>query len=377
MAAKQALYLRIPVSAFTAENRALSSAGGCHIRRIWYNGCEAGIIPAPSRWRPKGAKTPLRRGERKSEMRVEQIQIQIEKNGAFKITDKTAVLTAYLQDSGRECRIKERPAVIICPGGGYEFCSFREGEPVALELLSKGYQVFVLDYSVAPDSFPTALLELAGAVAMVRMKAREWKVIPEKVAVMGFSAGGHLAASLAVFWNQEFLAALVKGQVQYPRGDGFRRRKTVFSESSLEEISLLLRPDRLLLSYPVITFGEYAHRGSFDVLLGGRKGEEREQFLDLLSLEKQVGSQVPPVFLWHTFTDGTVPVENTLLFAGALRKAGVSAEIHIFPEGRHGIALADERTDKETDDGRGSCDVECCHPWVELAERFLDRWRKE
>ena len=354
MAAKQALYLRIPVSAFTAENRALSSAGGCHIRRIWYNGCVAGIIPAPSRWRPKGAKTPLRRGERKSEMRVEQIQIQIEKNGAFKITDKTAVLTAYLQDSGRECRIKERPAVIICPGGGYEFCSFREGEPVALELLSKGYQVFVLDYSVAPDSFPTALLELAGAVAMVRMKAREWKVIPEKVAVMGFSAGGHLAASLAVFWNQEFLAALVKGQVQYPRGDGFRRRETVFSESSLEEISLLLRPDRLLLSYPVITSGEYAHRGSFDVLLGGRKGEEREQFLDLLSLEKQVGSQVPPVFLWHTFT-----------------------EIHIFPEGRHGIALADERTDKETDDGRGSCDVECCHPWVELAEQFLDRWRKE
>ena len=103
--------------------------------------------------------------------------------------------------------------------------------------------------------FPTALLELAGAVAMVRMKAREWKVIPEKVAVMGFSAGGHLAASLAVFWNQEFLAALVKGQVQYPRGDGFRRRETVFSESSLEEISLLLRPDRLLLSYPVIKIG--------------------------------------------------------------------------------------------------------------------------
>ena len=113
----------------------------------------------------------------------------------------------------------------------------------------------MLDYSVAPDSFPTALLELAGAVAMVRMKAREWKVIPEKVAVMGFSAGGHLAASLAVFWNQEFLAALVKGQVQYPRGDGFRRRETVFSESSLEEISCSCH-HRLLLGYPVITSGE-------------------------------------------------------------------------------------------------------------------------
>ena len=84
-------------------------------------------------------------------MRIETIQIQIEKNGAFKKTDHTAELTAYLQDSGEECRIQKRPAVVICPGGGYEFCSFREGEPVALELLSKGYQTFVLRYSTAPD----------------------------------------------------------------------------------------------------------------------------------------------------------------------------------------------------------------------------------
>ena len=145
-------------------------------------------------------------------MRIETIQIQIEKNGAFKKTDHTAELTAYLQDSGEECRIQKRPAVVICPGGGYEFCSFREGEPVALELLSKGYQTFVLRYSTAPDSFPTALLELAGAVAMVRLRAAEWNIIPEQVAVMGFSAGGHLAASLGVFWNQEFLSALVKRQ---------------------------------------------------------------------------------------------------------------------------------------------------------------------
>ena len=309
-------------------------------------------------------------------MRIEQIQIEIQQNEAFKLTDHTAVLTAYLQDSGERCVVQERPAVIICPGGGYEFCSFREGEPIALELLGKGYQVFVLNYSTAPDCFPTALLELAGAVAMVRLRAGEWNVIREKVAVMGFSAGGHLAASLAVFWNQSFLASLVKGQVQFPKGDGLRPKETVFSDSSLEEIFMLLRPDRLLLSYPVITSGQYAHRSSMDLLLGNRKGEEREQFLELLSLEKQVGSQVPPVFLWHTFTDQTVPVENTFLFAEALKKAGVSAEIHIFPEGRHGIALADRRTDK-VDDGRGSCDVECCHPWIELAERFLDRWRKE
>ena len=238
-------------------------------------------------------------------MRIETIQIQIEKNGAFKKTDHTAELTAYLQDSGEECRIQKRPAVVICPGGGYEFCSFREGEPVALELLSKGYQTFVLRYSTAPDSFPTALLELAGAVAMVRLRAAEWNIIPEQVAVMGFSAGGHLAASLGVFWNQEFLSALVKRQVQFPAGDNFRRD-----------------------------------------------------------------------FLWHTFTDTSVPAENSLLFLSALKKAGVSAEAHLFPEGRHGLALADERTDKETSDGRGSYVEECCKPWAELAEAFLERWRR-
>ena len=212
-------------------------------------------------------------------MRIETIQIQIEKNGAFKKTDHTAELTAYLQDSGEECRIQKRPAVVICPGGGYEFCSFREGEPVALELLSKGYQTFVLRYSTAPDSFPTALLELAGAVAMVRLRAAEWNIIPEQVAVMGFSAGGHLAASLGVFWNQEFLSALVKRQVQFPAGDNFRRDETIFSESSLADISLLIRPDRLLLGYPVITSGEYAHRGSFDALLGELEGRRERSFL--------------------------------------------------------------------------------------------------
>lgn len=309
-------------------------------------------------------------------MRIETIQIEIEKNGVFKKTDSRAKLTAYLQDSGEGCRVQKRPAVVICPGGGYEFCSFREGEPVALELLSKGYQTFVLHYSTAPDCFPTALLELAGATAMVRLRAAEWNIIPDQVAVMGFSAGGHLAACLGVFWNQEFLSSLVKRQVQFPAGDNFRKDGTIFSESSLDDISLLIRPDRLLLGYPVITSGEYAHRGSFEALLGDMAGEEREEFQELLSLEKQVGSHVPPVFLWHTFADTSVPVENSLLFLSALRKAGVSMEAHLFPKGRHGLALADERTDKELSDGRGSYVEECCRPWVELAEGFLDRWRR-
>ncbi len=151
--------------------------------------------------------------------------------------------------------------------------------------------------------------------------------------VCGFSAGGHLSASLGVFWDREFVWEAL----------GLTGEK--------------VRPDGLILAYPVISSGEFAHRGSFEHLTG-RSGETKGE--ELLSLERQAGPQTPPVFMWHTAADGTVPVENSLLFAMALRKAGVSLELHIFPEGRHGLALASEETAKDMDDGRGTYVVPAC-----------------
>lgn len=255
-----------------------------------------------------------------------------------------ALLTCYLKDNTDGKPNARRKAVIICPGGGYDFCSTREGEPAAFQFLAMDCQAFVLHYSTAPGVFPQALSELAAAVALIRRRAGAWHVDPQCIIVCGFSAGGHLAASLGVFWDRDFLSGKL--------------------ELRKEEI----RPAGLILCYPVISSGEYGHKGSFDNLTGNGLSEYGRDFL---SMEKQVGSQVPPVFMWHTDTDRTVPVENSLLFAWALKKAGVGLELHIFPEGRHGLALASQETDKETDDNRGGYVVPCCQIWTSLARVWI------
>lgn len=248
---------------------------------------------------------------------------------------------------------EKKKAIIICPGGAYMHVSQREGEPVAKQFLAMGFQTFVLDYSISPDVWPTSILELAQAVHMVRERAEEWSIDPDKIIVCGFSAGGHLAASLSCFWNQSFIYS--------PLG------------LTAEEI----RPNGTILAYPVITSGPFAHRGSFDYVLEGVSDEWLKQYapacpassmLELLSLEHQAGAQNPPVFLWHTGTDTCVPVENSLFLAMALRKAGVSFEMHIFPEGPHGISLATEETADAPDQI-----VPAAQEWVHLA----GRWAKD
>lgn len=244
-------------------------------------------------------------------------------------------LYAYLRDPSPEMAPPPRPAIVICPGGGYYGTSDREAEPIALRFLAMGFQCFVLRYTtVGQSSFPGSLLELAASVALVRGRAAEWNIDPNRIVVMGFSAGGHLAASLGVFWNREFVTA--------PLG--------LKSED--------IRPNGMLLGYPVITSGEHAHRDSFINLLGDRY----EENLALVSLENQVSADTPPTFLWHTWEDTCVPVENSLLFAGALRRSGVPLEMHILPWGCHGLSLATAET---------NIAVDSCKNWPEWAERWI------
>ena len=213
-----------------------------------------------------------------------------------------ARLTVYLLDPVSVSPEKRRPLVIVVPGGGYQRCSDRESEPVAMQFLAMGCHACVLDYSVSPNRFPVALRELAAAIAIVRDHAEEWYVDPESVLVCGFSAGGHLACSIGTFWNRS---------VAY---EGIKR--------TAREV----RPDGLILCYPVITSGEHCHPGSFQELLGENTQPELGQ---AVSLELHVTDQMPPVFLWHTVTDDTVPVENSLLLAWAMQKNHVNYEMHI------------------------------------------------
>lgn len=268
-------------------------------------------------------------------------QIPIEVEG------ETAQLETYfLSNSASIDPQRTRPTVLICPGGAYEKTSDREAEAVAIRMCARGFHACVLRYSVAPVRYPAALLQLAKSVAWLRKHSGEYHIDPEKIVLCGFSAGGHLAASLGVFWNSS-----LPGE-----------KAGLFGED--------IRPNRLLLCYPVISSGTFAHRGSFENLLGRDCTEEdrRKQ-----SLELWVNRDTPPSFLWHTVTDETVPVENSMMFAQALKKAGVSFEMHLYPRGGHGLSLGTEET--RSSDGRG---VEpAVQSWAELAGDWILRWEEE
>jgi acetyl esterase/lipase len=223
-------------------------------------------------------------------------------------------LDTYILDG-----IKQRGAVLICPGGGYGFTSKREAEPIAMQFNAAGFHAFVLYYSVAPRRHPQPLLDISRAMCIIRENVEEWHTDSNKIAVCGFSAGGHLAACLGVHWKQSY--------IQNAQG----------IKASMN------RPNALILCYPVITSGQYAHRGSFDNLLGE---EPKKELLLEMSLEDQINANTPPAFIWHTFNDNSVPVENSLFFATKMRSQGIPFELHIYPEGPHGLSLATAETDE-------------------------------
>lgn len=223
-------------------------------------------------------------------------------------------IVTYIHDDD-----KVRPAILVVPGGAYKMVSHLEGEIVAKEFFNKGYNTFVLTYTTnllmtVPLKLQP-LKDLSKAVMFVRKKAQQFQIDPNNVALCGFSAGGHLCGSLAVHYTA---TELLPGE---------------------EYEGVSNRPDAVILSYPVITSGEYALKLPFDLLLGTDATTEE---LFYMSLEKQVTKQTPPVFLWHTATDEAVPVENSYLFANACKEQGVNFELHVFGNGRHGLSLANQ-----------------------------------
>lgn len=252
-------------------------------------------------------------------------------------------LYTYFLDSSIEMRPNEkRPVILMCPGGGYEMTSDREAEPMAMQFLAMGYHVAILRYSVCPVRYPAALLQVAESVLYLKEHADEYHIDPEKIVVQGCSAGGHLAANYGIAWNSPFLIKLM----------------------GMENDPERLRVAGLLLCYPVITSGEKAHEESFRNLLGEQYEEKKEE----LSLENQVTPDTPPTFLWHTATDETVLVENSLYFFQACLQQGVSAELHIYPVGGHGLSLANEETCR----ANGIGVQKECQSWISLAQTWLE-----
>ncbi len=220
-------------------------------------------------------------------------------------------LTPYRPSTARAVRT----AVIVCPGGGYQNLAMgHEGQDVARWLNSIGVTAFVLKYRLGPKyHHPAELMDAQRAIRTVRAKAAEYRVEPDRIGIMGFSAGGHLASTAGTHFDSGNSAAA----------------------DAIDRVSS--RPDFLILGYPVISFTSHMHRGSMRMLLGDQPDPK---LVENLSNELQVTAQTPPTFLFHTTTDQAVPVENSIMFYMALRKAGVPAEMHIYEQGPHGVGLA-------------------------------------
>jgi acetyl esterase/lipase len=219
-------------------------------------------------------------------------------------------------------------AIVICPGGGYGGLAGHEGEDYALYLNKIGVSAFVLKYRLGSQGYrhPVMLGDAARAVRLVRARAGEWGIDPQRVGIMGSSAGGHLASTLVTHFDA---------------GDSG-------AEDEVDRQSS--RPDLGILCYAVISMGEFTHQGSKRNLLGENPDEA---LVREVSNELQVTDRTPPCFIWHTWEDQAVPVENSLLFAAALRRAGVPFDLHVYERGRHGIGL------------QGKAPFERVHPWAE------------
>ncbi len=252
-------------------------------------------------------------------------------------------LNAYCPSPDPACPSHlKRPAVVICPGGGYQRRDFNEEEPVALAMAARGICAFTVQYHVLPERFPRPQLDTAAALHYLKTHPDRFWLDPERIALAGFSSGGHLAACIGVLGS----------------------RKELWDAISLDW-HRDVRPHLLVLGYPVITAGPHAHRESFVRLTGSDDPQEHAP----LSLENWVSPDTPKTFLWHTWTDGIVPVQNSLLFASVLARHGVKAEVHLYPNGPHGISLANSLTADPVRDP-GSIVPEAAG-WLDLAVRFI------
>jgi acetyl esterase/lipase len=267
------------------------------------------------------------------------------------------------EETGKAEGKEGKPAVIVCPGGGYMILADREAEPVARRFATEGYHAFVLRYSTYKTGnsvFPQPVFDLAKAVMLLKQNAKHWNIDENRIAVCGLSAGGHAAASLGVFWNHQFM------QEKFP-GAGKN-----------------IRPDALVLCYPVVD--QTLARGQWTSV------SEDGKIIDMMELcrkatfgkpnpteeEKKkispvyfVSAEMPPAFIWHTAEDDMVPVEGALKFGLELLKHKVPFELHIFEKGPHALSLCDSTTTSDENLLQLTC-----REWPRLALNWLEKHMK-
>ena len=252
-----------------------------------------------------------------------------------------ADLTVYVpEDISREYPPAggPRPTVLVLPGGGYQMCSLREAEPVALDFLAANFTVAVLMYTNGQYAHPSQLLAVAAAVEQLTQHAKEWRVDPDKIALCGFSAGAHCAGFYGNCYDLPEVQQKIKA-----------------------------RPvAATVLGYPVISTDPAYYHGSSFAFLSGHDLPMTEEESVKFSLDKQVDEKTPPACIWATATDTAVAVQNSLMYARALADNHVPFELHVFPAGHHGLSTVDDRVNPPLEPA-----VTRCRAWVASAVAWL------
>ncbi len=233
--------------------------------------------------------------------------------------DQNVRLCTYIANNTGDMCVRPRDAVLVLPGGAYAFLAEREAEPAAKTFLAAGCNAFVLYYSIGENAkYPRPLVDVSLAICHIRENAEKYNIDPDRIFVCGFSAGGHLAGAIGTLWDREY----AKATPEMPFG--------------------MNKPRGVILSYPVISMGEYAHEYSREMICG--TGSDAEQWKRECSLELQVGENTVPAFIWQTQNDDCVPIQNAVLYAQALIAHNIPMELHIYPKGPHGMSVATAET---------------------------------
>ena len=251
-----------------------------------------------------------------------------------RISDETLTLRIYISD--RNEAVTLRPGMLVCPGGGYAYCSPREAEPIAFRFLAEGFNCFILDYSIN-KKYPAPHRDLALAMSYIRSHEEEFDLIPNSLSIIGFSAGGHLVTSYGYLYPE------------LAKEGGFDAN--------------LIRPFSIISAYSVTIMGIETHGGSRDTICG--KDKELEKKLDVPS---HITGNYPPTFVWATKDDQVVPVINSTLLAGKLKENNVPHEVHIFESGWHGSSTCNRSCYKKEEITEKMKDI---RDWASLAADFI------
>lgn len=271
---------------------------------------------------------------------------KIDLKDLYPVLEKSVILEAYCPSNFNEIDInRKHKAVLVIPGGAYDFVSTREGEPIALKFLGESIAAFVIHYNCSPFTYPYPLVEVFAAISYIRRNSERYHIDENKLSVCGFSAGGHLAAACSAYCTNEEYASFLNIEKSEIRING------------------------CILGYPVISTS-FGHDRTIENIT-----QNKEELKDMMSIDLHITKGFPKTFIWHTAEDDAVLVKNSIALADSLAEKHVFFELHVYPKGWHGESLANEIVYNNEIISSGALkEIEYNQRWIEEAIHFINSY---